>query len=664
MVALLAQSILNAHDMLSAVCCCRSAVWAPCIGATGSAYKRDFVSAGCAAGVAAAFGAPMGGVLFAFEEASSFWSLPLTWKCFFCAATATFTLNFWLSMFNGEGVMNGINSPRLITFGTFKDSPYALWELPVFGFLAVVGGLLGAIFNEINQKLSVWRRDRGWSKPAKQIECVLTAMLTGAVFFMLPRFYLDDCRPLPDGLDNVHNTEKFYNRYECTEDKTYNAMASMSFAGQEKTIHGFFHSFTAEIDDDGYPAFVYGSSQLVVYLLTYFTLAVWTYGIQVPSGLFVPGIISGCAFGRLTGEWVRYYQYDPNCFDLFTDCVTRVPASCCPAGGCLEQYEVKDPLFCERSFANAARNGPMECPDGCWFTPSIQTDCVKMGTAEMECHVVRPGLYAFMGACCMLGGMTRMTVSLCVILMETTDNIQYLLPIMLTLTLSKVVGDQFNISLYDMHVEIKCIPFLEFKPPAGMEQLHAEDLMSTPVVTFDDVESAETIYRRLQRTKHNGFPVLLRGTNKFVGVVLRSQLIVLLKLRAFCGENGLNDPSRMTQVEREGSTESAVGGGLSGLQVGGMQITSQHFATALQSEVPSIDKCGVEPHELTGKYLDLRPVMNPRPFSVGEDTSLVRVFRLCRAMGIRHLPVVNIDNEVVGMITRKELRADFTQDLY
>ena len=30
--------------------------------------------------------------------------------------------------------------------------------------------------------------------------------------------------------------------YECTKEGTYNAMASMSFAGQEKTIHGFFHS--------------------------------------------------------------------------------------------------------------------------------------------------------------------------------------------------------------------------------------------------------------------------------------------------------------------------------------------------------------------------------------------------------------------------------------
>ena len=55
----------------------------------------------------------------------------------------------------------------------------------------------------------------------------------------------------------------------------------------------------------------------------------------------------------------------------------------------------------------------------------------------------------------------------------------------------------------------------------------------------------------------------------------------------------------------------------------------------------------------------MRPYMNTGPYIVYAFTKLSKVFRLYRAMGLRHLPVVDHNNYVVGMLTRKELMTDF-----
>lgn len=52
-----------------------------------------------------------------------------------------------------------------------------------------------------------------------------------------------------------------------------------------------------------------------------------------------------------------------------------------------------------------------------------------------------PGLYAMVGAAACLGGVTRMTVSLVVIMFELTGSVRYIEPLMAAVMASKWVGD-------------------------------------------------------------------------------------------------------------------------------------------------------------------------------------------------------------------------------
>ena len=72
-----------------------------------------------------------------------------------------------------------------------------------------------------------------------------------------------------------------------------------------------------------------------------------------------------------------------------------------------------------------------------------------------------PGVYALIGAAAMLGGVTRMVVSLTVILVESTGNVSIGLPLLLTLFAARWAGNRFNEGIYDIHIEISRMPFLQ-----------------------------------------------------------------------------------------------------------------------------------------------------------------------------------------------------------
>jgi chloride channel 7 len=101
--------------------------------------KRDFITIGAAAGVAAAFKAPIGGILFTLEEGASFWSLPLTISAFICAAITELTISLIFARYNGD-------SQGSFAFGQFDTlvdgrSNYYTYELFIFIIVGAGGGM-------------------------------------------------------------------------------------------------------------------------------------------------------------------------------------------------------------------------------------------------------------------------------------------------------------------------------------------------------------------------------------------------------------------------------------------------------------------------------------------------------------------------------------------
>lgn len=53
------------------------------------------------------------------------------------------------------------------------------------------------------------------------------------------------------------------------------------------------------------PSGTFSPTTLSLFFLLYFLLACWTYGVSVPSGLFVPLLLCGAAFGRLVANVLK-----------------------------------------------------------------------------------------------------------------------------------------------------------------------------------------------------------------------------------------------------------------------------------------------------------------------------------------------------------------------
>ncbi|CEG36884.1 chloride channel family [Plasmopara halstedii] len=533
--------------------------WTKFKGFRNDKEKRDFISCGAAAGVAAAFGAPIGGVLFALEEGASFWHQNLTWRTFFCAMVSAFVLNYFMSFMEaseasgptpdvGHVSIGGTLGTQTgtFTFGQFTGSKaYEVVDVPVFIVMGMIGGLFGAGFNGANMVLTKFRKRYVTHRLLRFGEALLIAFCMATASFWLSYFF-GTCRDLAG--DYKDSLSQFY----CPTGQ-YNDLASLFTVNYATSMKQLLHFTTAS----SFTAF-----SLCMFFVVFYIFACWTYGIAVPSGLFVPSLLAGAAYGRI--------------------CVMIVHSLGFQVGA-------------------------------------------------------QDGMFALIGSACMLGGMARMTISLTVIILECTGVIEWGLPIMVSLMAARWVGNSFNEGLYDIHIHLNHLPFLEFDPPYYARFLRALNIMSSPTIGFP------VILPRSQDAAGGGQRLNLgdkRKSPRFSGIIYRHHLAVLLQRKDFFIEK----PEPFVRTPASDTT----------LLYNDQYALSYRDMEGSYPRYPSINDIQLDDDE-RDLWMDLTPYMNPTPHTVQEQTPVPRAFRLFRSLGLRHLIVLNRRNEVRGVITRKDL---------
>ncbi|XP_011621417.1 chloride channel protein CLC-d isoform X1 [Amborella trichopoda] len=529
--------------------------------------RRDLVTCGCAAGVAAAFRAPVGGVLFALEEVTSWWRSQLMWRVFFTSAVVAVVVRSAMGWCKNGNCGHFGSGGFIIWDISGGQEDYSFKELLPMAVIGVIGGLLGALFNQLTLYIASWRRNHLHKKGTrfKIIEVCLVSLITSAISFGLP--LLRKCSPCPDSEANssIECPRKpgmygNYVNFYCVKDKEYNDLATIFFNTQDDAIRNLFSAKTFH---------EYSAQSLLTFLVMFYSLAVVTYGTAVPAGQFVPGIMIGSTYGRLVGMFVvNFYK--------------------------------------------------------------------KLNVEE--------GTYALLGAASFLGGSMRMTVSLCVIMVEITNNLKLLPLIMLVLLISKAVGDIFNEGFYEAQAHLRGIPLLESRPRQYMRKMTAKEACTNQkVVYFPRIVKVADLVSVLRSNKHNGFPVIdhsRSGETLVIGLILRSQVLVLLQSKLDFQHNPLPYDTRGSLPIRH---------------------TSSEFVKPVSSKGISIEDIHLSQEDLE-MYIDLAPFLNPSPYLVPEDMSLAKVYNLFRQLGLRHIFVVPRASRVIGLITRKDLLEEDRED--
>ncbi|CAE7942244.1 Clcn3, partial [Symbiodinium sp. KB8] len=256
------------------------------------------------------------------------------------------------------------------------------------------------------------------------------------------------------------------------------------------------------------------------------------------------------AFVTLVSSWplsLTRYLMAPTIHALFDTCSDE------PGETVRSRLQAEFGLCTEDGYSNSSGNGLLTslglaaalrfcqmvftigsaCPAGL-FVPSLFVGaclgrCLALGLKALNAgtrlfpNKVDPGVYSMVGAASVLGGVSRMTISLVVIMLELTGGLDYVVPFMISVLLAKAVGDSLNEGIYDLQIVLKGYPFLHEELDVTFTE-RCCDIMETGLVKLDVKLRPRFLDIRVmvRAFTFRGFPVV--DGDRFVGYIRRSAL--------------------------------------------------------------------------------------------------------------------------------------------
>ncbi|KAJ3338588.1 glycerol ethanol, ferric requiring protein [Gonapodya sp. JEL0774] len=399
-----------------------------------------------AAGISVAFGAPLGGVLFSLEECSTFFTSDTMWRSFFCAAVGAAFVK----------LLDPFRTGKIALIDYEFDRPWLPFELLFFVTIGVFGGLFGGFFNHMCVRMQAWRdaggdflSQQGWfgglgipiassvtapdnvstrasesSQPSSSNRPRMsTGMITDddlALFSVDPapasfdQFLQVMLRPLSSRFDTTRI--RYHVRHAAEAATIAACTVGLGWAFDltridNLTLLDLLVRECPDLPDDKNLSSLCDSERqtraavllvLAVVLKTFATVV--AFGVMIPGGVYVPCLAVGACFGRMVGIAVEGLRG--------------------------------------------------------WTSESA----FWAGCGEGVC--VTPGTYALLGAMAFLGGSSRLTLSLTVIMFELTGQLSLIVPTMVVLTVAKSVATltlNSPLGLSDAVVRIRGYPYLDHK---------------------------------------------------------------------------------------------------------------------------------------------------------------------------------------------------------